>query len=344
MRVLLVTHRFAPDVGGIERMSELLATQFAEQGHTVTVVTHSTARDVDDAAFGFTMLRRPTPSALLRAHRDADVVFHNNICLQFIWPLLLARRPLVIAVRTWISRMDGRVSARDVLKQKVLARAHVISISAAIAEHLSTASTVIPNSYRDDVFFDTTPVAERRRTFAFVGRLVSDKGADLAIETIARLVAEGRPADLTVIGDGPEREALETLAIDLGIETQVRFTGELTGPEVCGELNAHRFVLVPSRWAEPFGVVALEAMACGCVPVVTRDGGLGEAAGAAGIVVPNGDLDALADAARQLVCDADEASALRAAIPSALSGRRSSDMGRRYLDVIERAAAGLPVR
>jgi glycosyltransferase involved in cell wall biosynthesis len=53
-------------------------------------------------------------------------------------------------------------------------------------------------------------------------------------------------------------------------------------------------LVVPSVWEEPFGVVVLEALACGCVPLVTRSGGLPDAVGACGMVLPQGDRRTLA--------------------------------------------------
>ena len=60
----------------------------------------------------------------------------------------------------------------------------------------------------------------------------------------------------------------------LGLERQVEFTGVLQGETLVRTLNAHRIMVVPSRTPEPFGVVALEGIACGCVVVGSEGGGL----------------------------------------------------------------------
>jgi glycogen(starch) synthase len=69
------------------------------------------------------------------------------------------------------------------------------------------------------------------------------------------------------------------------------------------ELCRHRIMVVPSRWLEPFGIVALEAMACGLIPVVSSGGGLPEAVGPCGSTFPNGDSAALADRLEQILAN-----------------------------------------
>ena len=66
-------------------------------------------------------------------------------------------------------------------------------------------------------------------------------------------------------------------------------------------LNRHRILVVPSRWAEPFGIVALEGIACGCVVVGSENGGLKEAIGPCGITFENGNVRALADQLKRLL-------------------------------------------
>src|SRR5690606_40338743 len=88
---------------------------------------------------------------------------------------------------------------------------------------------------------------------------------------------------LTIIGDGPEAPVLKALAVKYGLEHKVDFKGSLQGKELVDCLNQHKLILVPSRWEEPFGNVALEGMACGCIPVVSDGGGLAEAVGHAGL-------------------------------------------------------------
>jgi glycosyltransferase involved in cell wall biosynthesis len=269
--------------------------------------------------------------------RWADVVEHANVSLRGAWPLLLVRRPWVVSHHSWYCRSDGRVAWQDRLKRWSLRFADAsIAVSAAIAADVGRPSEVIPNAYRDSLF-RILPHADRSRDLVFVGRLVSDKGADLLLQALARLAAAGRPRELTVIGTGPESDPLARLAHRLGLTDRVHFLGPRTGYELVEQLNRHRVLVVPSRYAEPFGIVALEGIACGCAVIGTEGGGLPDAIGPCGVVVPNGDAAALADAIDALLSDPARLAALRAAAAGHLSEHRVQRVGERYLAAFERA-------
>jgi glycosyltransferase involved in cell wall biosynthesis len=326
MKILLSSHFFHPSVGGIEEVSRVLVAEFARAGHEVRVVT--TTREEDGAEFPFEIVRRPGPARLLALVRWCDVFFHNNISLQAAWPLLLARRPWVVAHHTWIARTDGRRGLRDRLKLRLLRRARNISISNAIAGHLGVPSRVIGDPY-DGVVFKTDPHTVRDGDLIFVGRLVSDKGAALLLDALHLLKAKGVARTLTLVGDGPERAVLQARAVGL----DVRFVGVLRGCELAVQLNRHCVLVVPSLWNEPFGIVALEGIACGCAVVGSAGGGLPDAIGPCGVTFPNGDAAALADClSRELPMDE-----FRRAAPAHLTRYRAAVVARAYLEVFEEA-------
>jgi glycosyltransferase involved in cell wall biosynthesis len=157
-----------------------------------------------------------------------------------------------------------------------------------VADDLDVPSVVIPNPYRDQLFRQL-PGIDRTGELIFVGRLVSDKGIDILLEAMALLAHEGLVPSLTVVGDGPERPRLEEQARRLDILEQITFLGTRTSEELVELLNRHRILVVPSRYNEPFGIVALEGIACGCVVVGSSGGGLKEAIGPCGRTFRNGD-------------------------------------------------------
>ena len=330
MKILFSSHCFAPSVGGIEEVSGILAEEFGKMGHDVTVVT----RTPGNGLFPFSVKRRPGPAALARLARWSDVVFHNNLSLRTAWPLLAIRRPWVVAHHTCLARADGRVAAVDRLKQRVVRGASNVAVSTAIAARLDARARVIPNPYRDELFRRTD--SPRTADIIFVGRLVSDKGVDVLLDALGTLKRRGSPRRLTIVGDGPERAPLEAQAERLGVDA--RFAGVRRGEELAALLNEHRVLVAPSRWEEPFGLVALEGMACGCVPVVARSGGLPEAVGDAGVVFDKGDARALADCIEKL--DEGRIEALRRAAAPHLEKHRAESIARQYLEVLEEAAAG----
>ncbi len=283
----------------------------------------------------YTIVRCPSAAQLSKWVAWSDVVFHNQVSLRLAWPLLLHRRPWVVTHHTWLWR-EGYSRAVAWFKAWVLRRATNIAVSRALAQGLDLEAEVIPNPYADQVFKVQGSPA-RQGQLIFVGRLVSDKGVALLLRALARLRDEGLVAPLCIVGQGPENETLQRLAQSLGLQAQVEFAGELRGAALASRLNQHRVAVVPSVWEEPFGLVALEAMACGCVPLVARSGGLPEAVGAAGLVFNKGDVADLCASLRRLLTDAPLLAQLRAAAPGHLRHHTQDGIAARYLQVLERA-------
>ena len=334
MKILISSHFFHPSVGGIEEVSRILSQEFVRAGHEVKVVTQTSENDGAD--FPFAIHRCPGPLELLRLVEWCDVFLHSNISLQTAWPLLLRRRPWVVAHHTWIARVDGSIGWRDRLKRSVLARARNIAVSEALRAQIAAAAVVIGNPYRDTLF-RCDSAAVRDRDLVFLGRLVDDKGIDLLLQALARVRERGLKPRLTIIGRGPEEPALRQLSSQLGLDAQVEFVGQVSGADLVGLLNRHRVLVVPSRWQEPFGLVALEGMACGCVPLVADCGGLPDAIGVAGVKFRHQDAD---DAARWietlLAPDADLAR-YRDTAPAHLAKHTAGAVAARYLEVLEEA-------
>jgi glycosyltransferase involved in cell wall biosynthesis len=214
---------------------------------------------------------------------------------------------------------------------------NVIAVSDAVRKACFTDATVIGNPYREALFYVRDDV-ERDRDFVFLGRLVSDKGADMAIQAIAELnTGRDRRVALTIIGEGPEQKNLEALSKRLGVESEVVFTGRLEGSELGIELNRHRYLWAPSRWQEPFGNVALEGMACGCIPLVSDGGGFPDAVGEAGLVFKRGDLSDMVHQSRRLLENEELQRQLQNAAPAHLDQHRPRRVAERYLECLEEA-------
>ena len=196
--------------------------------------------------------------------------------------------------------------------------------------------TIIGNPYQDHLF-RKLPGVWRERDIVFLARLVSDKGGDLTLEALARLKQHGLTPSLTIIGDGPERPSLEKWWRTLGLSEQVTFLGMRTGDDLVRLLNEHRIMVVPSRLAEPFGVVALEGIACGCALVGSESGGLADAIGPCGLTFPNNDASALADRLFQLLTDKMRCAELRSHCEEHLAKHTAAGIARAYLEVFNRA-------
>ncbi len=343
MRILLATHAFFPEVGGLETVARVLADEFTAAGHGVTVVTRSAAGNsgitLDREEFPYPVLRQPPARDLLAAVRGCDVYFQHNISLQTLWPLLLARRPWVVSFQTWLTRVDGSTGWQDRLKKLVIRGGRAVAISRAMADSLPVPSTLIGNPYDDRLFRRLPGPPARPGDLVFLGRLVTDKGVPLLLDALAALRRDGLRPTLTVVGSGPEAGDLYRRTNDLGLGGQVTFAGVQTGETLARTLNAHRVMVIPSLWPEPFGVVALEGIACGCVAVGSNGGGLADAIGPCGVTFPNGDADALADCLRRVLADAPFAASLRALAEEHLAHFRPAEVARGYLRVFEEALA-----
>ncbi|MDE7831290.1 glycosyltransferase, partial [Escherichia coli] len=135
-------------------------------------------------------------------------------------------------------------------------------------------------------------------TFLFVARLSREKGADVLLRAFARLSASAPEAELRLAGDGGERPRLEALAASLGIAGRVHVLGEIEPARLDEELACAWALVAPSRWAEPLGLIAVDALVRGVPVVASAVGGFGETVtpGEDGILVANGDERALAEA------------------------------------------------
>ena len=340
MKILFLSHQFYPFVGGIEVNSEVLATQFVEAGHEVRMMTWT--KENGNREFPFSIIRNPSRLQLILEHKVADVVFENNLCLQLSWPLVFTKKPHIIAVRTWIARMNGKLSWQDRLKLRWLRSASaVIAISEAIRKKSYLPATVIGNPYRSDLF-RIKPEIKKNADFVFLGRLVSDKGADIAIEAFGRMINSSAftnyTGTLTIIGDGPEMQRLTELCHQNSIADRVIFTNALRGENLVNELNGHLFFLIPSRWEEPFGNVALEGMACGCIAIASRGGGLTDAVGSAGLLFERGNADDLSNQMASVINDVSLQQSLLHNAVIHLQKHLPNVVAHQYLEVIEAAA------
>lgn len=331
MRILISSHAFAPSLGGIETVSMLLAQEFVALGQTVVVVTETPGA----AECDFEVVRHPSPGQLLSLLKESDIFWQNNLSLRTLWPVMLQSRPVVVTHQGSYCRPPSGFDGSLRLKRAVAQRLTGVAISEFIAESFAGKPVVIPNPYDARVFRRTAPGNARTGELLFVGRLVAEKGLDILLDALSRLRSRALRPSLTIVGAGPTLEDMKKLATDLGLNDQVNFVGPQRGEALAKTYNAHRVLMVPSRYEEPFGVVALEGIACGCVVVASRGGGLPEAVGPCGLTFPNGDAAALADMLEGLlrVPGGDESFLEKA--PAHLAHFQPDVIAKRYLDLFQ---------
>jgi glycosyltransferase involved in cell wall biosynthesis len=184
----------------------------------------------------------------------------------------------------------------------------------------------------------------RGRKILFVGRLAEVKGLPVMLKALSRVRGNFPEAELTIAGDGPDRQALESLANSLNLGQAVRFLGYQSQGKV-RELMARADIFAMSSFAEGVPVVLMEAMAAGVPVVSTNVAGIPELVeeGVSGYLVSPGDEAALAEKMSALLADGNLRSRFGAA------GRKKVERefdirieARRMARMLESALKGAP--
>lgn len=307
MKICLYSDAFWPSLGGLETAGELLAGYLAEKGHKVTVVTQTPASDRDAAPY--MVVRRPDREKLRQVAAEHDLVHSNGMSVRAVLAAARGRVPVVVTHQTFnaaVPRTAGELR-RMVEQEGVRRLAH--ALASAFTMHLARANVCISQFLRERlkpprglVIYNPIhrrfrPLAgvDRTNRFAFVGRLVSDKGCEVLLQALAGCAQRGYLFGLDIYGEGPEKENLNALAHKCGLSEQVSFHGKVRGEALVQAYNRSLAVVVPSVWEEPLGIVALEAMACGRVVIASAAGGLGEVVEGVGLTFVRGDSRALAN-------------------------------------------------
>jgi glycosyltransferase involved in cell wall biosynthesis len=300
---------------------------------TLTVATEAARQDFPDRSLPFRVARQPTLCQLVRLVAGADVVHLAGPAFLPMLLALLCRKLLVVGHHGFQAIcpngqlfhgptqmpcpghfMAGRhfeclrCNANNGWLQSLRAwlltfpRRWICGLAAAhvapthwLASVLQLPRTAVlhhgvPVSPPDPLSFSlATPP-----TFVFVGRLVSTKGVGVLLQAAQRVKAKGLLFSLKIVGEGPERAALEAQVRTLQLSDRVAFLNYLPADELQKTLAEARAVVMPSLSGEVFGMVAAENMMCGRLLIVSRIGALAEVVGEAGLTFPPGDSQALA--------------------------------------------------
>ncbi|MGO3146352.1 MAG: glycosyltransferase family 4 protein [Leucobacter sp.] len=213
--------------------------------------------------------------------RQADYL--HTMALGSLTPIvpLRVRKPW-IHTEHWSGMLDEPVGTpRSQRVQRFLRRQlrrpdRVVAVSRILAQALGNWGAkdvqVIPNAVTlPPELPQEKPWDFSQLRMIFVGSLVETKGVMEALEALIELRHRGYDAKLTIIGSGPLKDALERLATDAGVLSQLHLTGQLSPKAVVSYLQDANIALMPTRF-ETFGVALAEAMASG-IPTVTGDYG-----------------------------------------------------------------------
>jgi glycosyltransferase involved in cell wall biosynthesis len=245
--------------------------------------------------------------ALLNKINKVDLL-HANFCLpDGVATYYLAQKlgiPYVITEhRGALGDLLAKPRLRHLMFPAYANARKVITVSERIKDALYAANyfkqnvCVIPNGIELNAY-PLSAASESVRKLIFVGNLIEEKGVQILLEALALLKDPG--LSLTIVGDGKHRPRLEQMTSELRLEDQVSFAGEIPFTEIPELIRDHDALVHPS-FQESFGIVVLEALACGKPVLATINGGsefiLKEGQG---ILVPPKDAAALAEGLRRL--------------------------------------------
>jgi len=306
----------------------------------VTIATPTPADGFDDAPLPFRVVRRPSVGTLWHLVGEADVILLAGPCLVPLAMARAQRRPIAVEHHGYqvicpngllfqqphesvcpgyfMRRRYGRclrcihtIGGWRQAVVKVLATfprrwicakaAANIAITRHVAQRIALPrSEVVYHGVPDPGLARNGPSANLA-TFAYVGRLVSEKGIPLLLGAAKILKEEGLRFRVTIIGDGPERNSLEAVARDLGLSDEISFAGYLRGDTLHRAVRDATALVMPSIWEETAGLVALEQMMRGRLVVAADIGGLGEVVDGSGLKFRPGDPRDLAACLRRAV-------------------------------------------
>lgn len=319
--------------GGVQRASRHLAavlTEFAASRHMdCRLVSLNDTRELHRMSVGgkefvFTGCERSktrfTATAIRAARRHAKVVLagHPNL-----GPITQAMKLVAPRLRTIICTHGVEVwEPLPALRRLALRRAHVV-----LAPSRDTANHVVEQQVRNerirvlpwalDPEFETTstnPTQKKLpegypegRVILTVGRWQANeryKGMDTLITALPRLLTRWPELQLLAVGDGDDRPWLEDLAEQNGVNRHVHFLSGVNNEQLIACYEACEMFALPSR-GEGFGLVYLEAMACGKPVIGGSHGGAPEVIedGVTGYLVPHGDAAQLATSIETLLSD-----------------------------------------
>lgn len=254
----------------------------------------------------------------MRIKKPYDIIHAHHPIAALVMKQLFPDTPLVVTIHSSYEReliLNGKIKEGGPEHQFLMslygeleAKAdHLLTVSESfrtyIAPHIKKPEQikVIPNGFDEKRF---KPISHENAVTQLITvcRLVPAKGLDVLLHACAALKQKGHPFVLHIIGDGPIREELEALAVELDLYDDIIFYGYMLHPEEF--MPFFDVFVLPSR-AEAFGSVFAEAALCWLALVGTNVGGIAEQIedGVNGLLVPPEDPEALAEALEKVVTD-----------------------------------------
>jgi glycogen synthase len=315
-----------------------------EKQFEITLVTQTAKGDFDDQALPFVVVRRPRLVELWNLVRRADLVHVAGPALSPLLMARLAGKPAAVEHHGYQSicpngllfhhpsqsACPGHFKSHNYLEcvrcnmqneglwktlqllalthvREALCRragANIAPTSHVAARNALTRSSVIAHGIDEKLSRGPSRSADLSPNFAYLGRMVEEKGLTVLLQAAQILANENHTFSLKLIGDGPERPTIEKQIESLRLQAFVRCTGFLSGDALEEALTDVGTIIMPTLMEETAGLAAIEQMLRGRLVIASDIGGLAEVVGDAGLKFAPGDSNALAACMKKVLADA----------------------------------------
>ncbi len=360
MKILYWTQHFYPYIGGVEVLTANVLPHLERRGYSCSVITSQGSLDLpqEDLYLSTPVYRLPFPKALesgnlqllselvervaaLKRQLAPDLIHVFLSDPSFLVHLLTQQaHPSTLVVSIHNLGFDPSTGRHSLLRRLLRTADRVVGVSAFTLRQLHK---LVPQCVEDSAVVYSSVVRPRTQpsqlqvdppVILCVGRMVRDKGFDLALRAVKTLHSRFAGIRLRLIGDGPARAELQALTLDLGLQDHVSFPGWVPPEQMYSIIDQVSLVVVPSRGSETMSQVAVQAAFQERPVVASRIGGLPEVVldGATGLLVNENDGDELASAVASLLSDPGRARKMGA------RGRRHAEKNfsmEHYIDTID---------
>lgn len=344
MNIALFSSAYYPHVGGVEELVRQLSHAYRDMGHNAIVVTNQWPPTLPshENHEGIAIYRLPMrlpegkwkqrlkyrltqPSTerqmlTILCRHAIDLIHVQCVSANGHYALLAKQAlnlPIIVTAQGERTMDAGKIYERSPFINQVLrdllGQASTITacsqdtladIEAFYGQPFGSRSSVVYNGVRLEDFAEQKPYMHPRPYILGIGRLVPQKGFDVLIDAFVQ--SNLRTHDLLLAGEGPERDALQAQIERCDLRSRVHLLGRADRSTAVALFQGCSWFVLPSRM-EPQGIVNLEAMASGKAVIASRVGGVPEIVldGETGILVPPGNVFALAETMSRLAADSD---------------------------------------
>lgn len=334
-RVLMFTAEYPPDTGGIGEYVLQVVTALHDSNYDVQVAAWRAFSDTE-ARIDFDA-NQPYPIHILRSKSDwrtclrlvreiqPDLVISNDLPLTFfVWIACRVWRVPLMVIAHGSEMRYSRTPIRQLKRFMFNTTAHIVSNSnftvnlmtkfGVRTDHITVVHPGGDSQLRPDVdsqFLRERHQLEGKRVLLTMGSISQRKGQAIVLQALPRILAEFPDVHYVIAGRDRANGDVHALAISLGVDEHVTFVGQFDNDEKAAYFNLAEFCLIPSQnlssgAVEGYGIVITEAALCQRTSIGTWDSGTQEAIAheETGLLVPQGDVDAVAEAALRLLRDA----------------------------------------